>query len=77
MSTPLDLYALTQMRELEAAIILIGASTAELRAVATLCHLRPKPKDDKHTMVAMILTVTHPKASPPPPDSQYQQERFV
>lgn len=77
MDTPLDLYALTQIPELSAAQRLTSASTPELLALATLCHLRPKSRIDKTDLIAMILTVTHPRPAPPPPISNYQQERLI
>lgn len=77
MSSPLDLYALTQMPALAAAEILTGASTAELRALCTLCHVVPKKKADKQELVNLIIAATHPRPAPAVPVQQYQQERMV
>jgi len=77
MSSPLDLYALTQMPALAAAERLTAASTAELRALCTLCHVRPKPRSDKQELVSLIIAATHPASAPAAPAQYYQQERFV
>lgn len=77
MSSPLDLYALTQMPAIAAAERLTAASTAELRALCTLCHVRPGPKVSKQELVSLIIGATHPAPPPAAPAQQYQQERLV
>ena len=77
MSTPLDLYAITQMRELDAARLLIGASMGELWAMVTLCSAKAPKRADKQELVAAILARTHPREAAVTAALQYQQERLV
>lgn len=77
MTTELDLHALRQMSELQAAQLLTAMSIAELRYIGKLRGLKVKKGANKADLVAAILTFTHPRPEPAPTAPEYTQERFV
>lgn len=77
MTTELDLHALKQMSELQAAQHLIAMRVTELRYIGKLRGLKLRRNADKAEIVAAVLEYTHPRPAPIAPAVVYQQESFV
>jgi hypothetical protein len=76
MTTEIDLYALKQLSELEAARALTALELGELWAIVSVRGLKVKRGAERADLVAAILAYSHPRPAPVVEAPQFEQLRM-